>query len=160
MHLHETHPSLVLTNCSDVSGLVAFIYVLSGRQLLQNSVFSGTVQWTLLKGCLWYVRFFFLFLPLLRYIFLISVFHVQLIVYFYTFEVCLWKLDYWKFVSWPIYPLNPILHLRCSWKYQPRASAGQSTSHCESRSQTSNHTSAHQRGTSGHQCNTCSSKCL
>lgn len=104
--------------------------------------------------------FFPLFLLLLRSIFLISTFHVQLIYYFYVFEVCLWKLDYWKFVGWPIYPLNPILHLRCSWKYQPRASAGQSTSHCESRSQTSNHTSAHQRGTSGHQCNMCSSKCL
>jgi len=52
MHLHETHPSLVLTNCSDASGPADFIYVLSCRQLLQNTVFSDTVQCMWVKGCL------------------------------------------------------------------------------------------------------------
>lgn len=58
------------------------------------------------------------------------------------------------------YPQGPILHWVCKWKCPPPSSGGPAASRCESRSQTSGHTSAHQRGTTVRQCSRCSSGCL
>lgn len=109
---------------------------------------------------LWFFFLCFFFLPLNIETFSICILCPIRIYYsVYVWNLTL-KIRLLKNIGQLVYPLNPILHLRCSWKYQPQASGGQSTSRCESRSQILNHTSAHQRGTSGHQCNMCSSKCL
>lgn len=59
----------------------------------------------------------------------------------------------------PTYPQDPTRHLVCRWMCPHQASGGPAASRCVSRSQTSNHTSARQRGTNAHRCSRCSSRC-
>ncbi len=60
----------------------------------------------------------------------------------------------------PAYPQDPTLRWRCSRWYLPPTSSSPETSPHMSRSQTSGHISAHQRGTSAHRCGRCSWRSL
>lgn len=62
MCLHKTCLSTVLTNCSDASAPLDFIYALRFRQLIQNTVFRHISKNALQKSifiCDFFLLFFF-----------------------------------------------------------------------------------------------------